>query len=82
MRKKVLACVVGAVYNAMGRKDEPISKEVSEAMSFDELGLDSLDTAELALDLEDLLDIEIQEDDFKKLRTVGEATDFITKMVD
>ena len=78
MREVILNCVVSSVRTAL----DDVNVKVSEAMTFDELGLDSLDVAELAMDLEDLLDIEIQEDDFTEIKTIGEAVNFINKKVE
>ena len=57
---------------------ERVEKDVSEIIpesSFKELGIDSLDTEELLMNLEDKLDMEIELD--QKVETVGDLVAFI-----
>ncbi len=54
------------------------ASEVTEAASFtDDLGADSLDTVELVMEFEDEFEITIPDDDYEKIRTVGDAIDYI-----
>jgi len=54
--------------------------KVAEGTSFvDDLGADSLDLAELVMDLEDEFDIEIPEDALQNIKTVGDAIAFVEK---
>ena len=43
----------------------------------DDLGADSLDLVELVMALEETFDIEVDEDELKDIRTVGEAFELI-----
>lgn len=53
--------------------------QVTEETSFvDDLGADSLDTAELVMEFEDEFDINIPEDE-EGIKTVGDAISFIEK---
>lgn len=53
-------------------------EEVSRASSFvDDLKADSLDVVELVMELEDEFEITIPDDDYDKIRTVGDAIDYI-----
>jgi acyl carrier protein len=55
--------------------------QVTETTSFvDDLGADSLDTAELVMEFEDEFDISIPEDE-EGIKTVGDAIEFIAKNV-
>ena len=57
---------------------ERVEKDVSEITpesSFKELGIDSLDTVELLMNMEDKLDMEIELD--QKVETVGDLVSFI-----
>ena len=57
---------------------ERVEKDVSEITpesSFKELGIDSLDTVELLMNLEDKLDLEFELD--QKVETVGDLVAFI-----
>ncbi len=52
--------------------------EVSREASFvNDLNADSLDTVELVMELEDEFDLTIPDDEAEKLKTVGEAIDYI-----
>ncbi len=52
--------------------------EVKDEASFiDDLGADSLDTVELVMALEEEFGAEIPDEDAEKLRTVGEAVNYI-----
>ena len=58
-------------------------KEISRETSFvNDLNADSLDTVELVMELEDEFDMTIPDEEAEKLRTVGEAIDYIQKYVD
>jgi len=47
----------------------------------EDLGADSLDIVEMVMNLEDELDIEIPDDAFEKLKTVGDVVEFAEKQV-
>jgi len=52
--------------------------EVSRDTSFvNDLNADSLDTVELVMELEDEFDMTIPDEEAEKLKTVGEAVDYI-----
>lgn len=54
--------------------------EVTEAASFvDDLGADSLDTVELVMDFEEKFGLEIPDEDAEKIRTVGDAINYIAE---
>ena len=58
-------------------------KEVSRDTSFvNDLNADSLDTVELVMELEDEFDLTIPDDEAEKLRTVGEAINYIQQHID
>jgi len=48
-----------------------------EAAFIDDLGADSLDTVELVMALEEEFDMEIPDEDAEKIKTVGNAIDYI-----
>lgn len=48
-----------------------------EASFIDDLGADSLDTVELVMAFEDKFDIEIPDEDAEKMRTVGDAIEYL-----
>jgi len=54
--------------------------EVTESASFvDDLGADSLDTVELVMDFEEKFGLEIPDEDAEKIRTVGDAINYISE---
>lgn len=56
--------------------------EITRQTSFvNDLNADSLDTVELVMELEDEFDMTIPDDQAEKLRTVGEAIDYIKKQL-
>jgi len=57
--------------------------EISRNTSFvNDLNADSLDTVELVMELEDEFDLTIPDEEAEKLKTVGEAIDYIVKHLD
>ena len=49
----------------------------NDASFIDDLGADSLDTVELVMAFEDKFDIEIPDEDAEKMRTVGDAVEYL-----
>ncbi len=54
-----------------------IEDVVSEASFIDDLGADSLKIVELIMSMEELFDIEIEDDDAEKLKTVNDVITFV-----
>jgi acyl carrier protein len=52
-------------------------KLTSEASFMEELGADSLDTVELVMAFEKEFDIDIPDEDAEKMRTVGDAMNYL-----
>ncbi len=53
-------------------------EEISRDKSFvDDLKADSLDVVELVMSLEDTFKVEIPDEDYEKIKTVGEAIKYI-----
>lgn len=70
----VEAKVIEIVSNQLGVPKE----EVSRASSFvDDLKADSLDVVELVMEFEDAFDLTIPDEDYEKIKTVGDAITYI-----
>ena len=66
--------VVGIVSDQL---DTP-KEEISESSSFvDDLKADSLDIVELVMALEDEFDIKIPDEDYDKIKTVGDVIGYV-----
>lgn len=50
-----------------------------ESSFIDDLGADSLDTVELVMAFEEKFDIEIPDEDAEKMRSVGEAVEYLNQ---
>ena len=66
--------VIGIVSEQLGVPKEEVVRENSFV---DDLKADSLDVVELVMEFEDEFDVTIPDDDYEKLRTVGDAIDYI-----
>ncbi len=64
------------IVEQLGVNAEEVTKEAS---FIDDLGADSLDTVELVMAFEEEFDAEIPDEEAEKLRTVGDAVDYIEK---
>ena len=52
-------------------------EKITLETTFDELDADSLDVVDLIMALEDEFDIEIPDEDAEKIKTVGDAVEYI-----
>jgi acyl carrier protein len=55
----------------------PESEITPDASFVKDLGIDSLDYAELVMEFEQVFDIKIPDDDAEKMQTIGNAVDYI-----
>jgi acyl carrier protein len=62
------------IANQLGVNPDEVTNEAS---FIDDLGADSLDTVELVMALEEEFGMEIPDDEAEKIKTVGNAIDFI-----
>lgn len=66
--------VIGIVSNQLGVPKE----EINRTSSFvDDLKADSLDVVELVMEFEDNFEVTIPDEDYEKIRTVGDAITYI-----
>lgn len=66
--------VMGIVSEQLGVPKEEVARQSSFV---DDLKADSLDVVELVMEFEDEFEITIPDDDYEKIRTVGDAIDYI-----
>lgn len=65
------------IVDKLGIDEEKVTPEASFK---DDLGADSLDIAELVMELEDEFDMEIPDEEAENINTVGDALNFIDKI--
>ncbi len=65
--------VKSIVANQLGVDEADITVETT----FDDLNADSLDVVELIMALEEEFDIEIPDEDSEKIKTIGDAAEYI-----
>jgi acyl carrier protein len=70
----VLAKLKQIIVDELGVEESEI---IPEANFIDDLGADSLDTAELIMKFEEEFDIEIPDEDAENLITVGKALEYL-----
>lgn len=68
--------VKGIIVEQLGVNAEEVTRDAS---FIDDLGADSLDTVELVMAFEEEFDAEIPDEEAEKLKTVGDAIDYIEK---
>jgi acyl carrier protein len=66
--------VIGIVANQLDVEKEKIKPETS---FINDLGADSLDIVELVMEFEEAFDMSIPDEDAEKIRTVGDAINYI-----
>lgn len=71
--------VFEAIAELIAERNECDPSEITRDMTFQDLGIDSLDTVEMLMDLEDKIGCEIELDE--KVETVGELVDFIESKI-
>ncbi|MFY9308245.1 MAG: phosphopantetheine-binding protein [Bacteroidia bacterium] len=55
--------------------------DIQPGTSFSDLGLNSLDMIDVAIDFETIFDIAIPDEDIEKLKNIGEAKKYIKSML-
>ena len=68
--------VIELVSENLGVNKEQVTRKTS---FIEDLGADSLDIVELIMELEEEFEINIPDDQAEKIKTVGEAIDFIER---
>ena len=79
IRDKVKEKVVQIVCDNLGVNKEQVTRNTSFQ---EDVGADSLDIVELVMELEEEFEITIPDEEAEKIKTVGEAIDYIKKEVE
>lgn len=72
--QEIEAKVIDIVANQLGADKSAITRDTSFV---EDLNADSLDTVELVMEFEDEFETSIPDDQAEKIKTVGQAIDFI-----
>ena len=56
-------------------------KLVPEAKLFEDLDLDSIDAVDMVVRLQQMTGLKVKAEDFKQIRTLGDVTDVVEKLV-
>ncbi len=78
MAVDVEAKVKELIINKLGAEESQIKPEASFT---NDLGADSLDTVELVMEFEKAFNIQIPDQDAEKIRTVGDAINYLKQKV-
>ena len=70
--------ILDAIKETIAERTDTKVEDIKPESTFRELGIDSLDTVEILMNLEDKLDVTIEVD--KKLETVKDLVDFIAAL--
>ena len=59
----------------------PEERITLEARLMDDLELDSIDAIDMAVQIQDMTNVRVEEDELKKLRTVGDTVDLVASLL-
>ena len=59
----------------------PADRISPEARLTDDLELDSIDAIDMAVQIQELTSVRLEEDELRKLRTVGDTVDLVARLV-
>jgi len=77
-REEIEEKVFTIVAEQLNREKAEISRDAS---LIDDLNADSLDTVEIMMELEDAFEMSIPDEEAQKIKTVGQAIDYIVEHV-
>jgi len=78
-REEILEKVIQIVSEQMGVDKAEITADTSFV---DDLNADSLDTVELVMELEDEFDMSIPDEEAEKIKTVGDALEYVERQLE
>lgn len=77
-KQEIEVKVIEIVANQMGADKAQITRDTSFV---EDLNADSLDTVELVMEFEDKFETSIPDEQAEKIKTVGQAIDFISQAI-
>ncbi len=77
-RDEIFDKVKGVIVDQLGVEEDDVQED---AAFVDDLGADSLDIVELVMALEEEFGVSIPDEQAEKIKTVGDAVDFIVESV-
>jgi acyl carrier protein len=77
-RDELFEKIKGVIVEQLGVDEDDVAEEASFV---DDLGADSLDIVELVMALEEEFGVSIPDEQAEKIKTVGDAVDFIVESV-
>jgi acyl carrier protein len=69
------------IYQIFRGTELTLPAELSRSTTWDDIPMDSLDYAEIAMEIEDEFGIDMSEEDMVAVTNMGELTDFVEKKV-
>jgi len=79
MDKQIALKVTDILVNKLGLQETEVTPDANLTK---DLGIDSLDYAELTMEFEQVFDIRIPDSDAEKLMTINQAVDYIKQKLD
>lgn len=77
-KEEIFAQLKEMLVDQLGVDEEDITMEASFQ---DDLDADSLDLVEMIMEMEDKFSVKISDEEAEKIRTVGQAVDFVAERV-
>lgn len=59
----------------------PAERVTLEARLMDDLELDSIDAIDMAVQIQEITGVRVEEEELRQLRTVGDTVDLVTKLL-
>lgn len=68
------------IINIISDRFDIDKKSINADTSFDEINADSIDLVDLVMEIEDDFSIEIKDEDFETIKTIGDLVDLIDSL--
>jgi 3-hydroxyacyl-[acyl-carrier-protein] dehydratase len=78
--ENIPAIVRGIVWRYVPEDSRPVVEEARPETPLSALGIDSLMMLEVVLDVQDALDVVIEDEDLRRMLTIGDVIEFLQKL--